>query len=110
MSIIFVKDIPANRENISQYKMADDYVYNVLIYKLAAMTQGDHINPRYLISLGKLFSKVGRYEDAVKAYRLAAERRHDPDLMKSIEEMDAIIAQQSTTGGMESRIHQKKKK
>lgn len=110
MSIIFVKDMPANREVISKYKMADDYVYNVLIYKLAAMTQEDRINPRYFISLGKLFSKVGRYDDAVKAYRLAAERWHDPDLMKKIQEMDAIIAQQGTTGSMESGIPQKKKK
>jgi tetratricopeptide (TPR) repeat protein len=109
MSIIFVKDTPANREKISQFKMADDYVYNVLIYKLAAMTQGDRINPRSLISLGKLFSKVGRYDDAVKAYRLAAERWHDPDLLKNIEEMDAIIAQQGTAGSKESRIPQKKK-
>jgi len=109
ISIIFVKDTPTNREVISKYKMADDYVYNVLIYKLAAMTQGDRINPRYLYSLGKLFSKVGRYNDAANAYRLAAKRLQNPDLMKRIEEMDAIIAQQGTTGSKESRIPQKKK-
>ncbi len=109
MCIIFVKDTPANREVISTYKIADDYVYNVLIYKLAAMTQGDSINPRYLYSLGKLFSKVGRYNDAAKAYRLAAKRLQNPDLMKRIEEMDAIIAQQGTTESKESRVPQKKK-
>ncbi|MBI5076015.1 MAG: hypothetical protein HZB62_12720 [Nitrospirae bacterium] len=108
ISIIFVKNIDANREIISEYKMADDYVYNVLIYKLAALTQGDRINPRSLVSLGKLFSKVGRVDDAVKAYRLAAERLHDPDLMKRIEQMDAIIAQQGTAGGKENRSPQER--
>ncbi len=109
MSIIFVKDIPANREVISKYKMADEYVYNVLIYKLASMTQADRINPRYLYSLGRLFSKVGRYEDALKAYRLAADRMPHPDLMKKIEETDAIIAEQKAAGGKESRSPQKTK-
>lgn len=103
MSIIFVKDIPSNREIISKYKIADDDVYNVLIFKLASMTQGDRINPRYLYSLGRLFSKVGRYEDAVKAYRLAVDRMENPEIMKKIQEIDAIIAQKKTAGGKENR-------
>jgi len=110
MSIIFVKDIPANSDVISRYKMTNDYVYNVLIYRLAALTQGNRINPRSLVSLGKLFSKLGRFDDAVKAYRLAAERVQNPDLMKRIAEIDAMMDQQGSKNSKEDRVPQQKKK
>ncbi len=109
MSIIFVKDLPANRELISRFKISHDFVYDAIIYKLAALTQGDRINPRYFYSLGRLFQKVGRYADAVKAYRLAAERYQHPELIKRINEMDAIIAQQTIAGDKEGRVPQKRK-
>ena len=109
MSIIFVRNIPENNGLIAKFRTDNELIYNVLIFRLASMNSQDSVNPRYLSSLGLIFSKMGRYDDAVKAYRLAAERWHDPDLMKRIEELDAIIAQQGPTGSIQGRIPQKKK-
>jgi len=109
MSIIFMRNIPENNEIIAKFRVDNELIYNVLIYRLTSMNSKDSLNPRYLSSLGFIFSKLGRYDDAVKAYRLAAERWKDPNLMKRIGEIDAIIAQQGTTGSKESRTPQKKK-
>jgi len=109
MSIIFMKNIPENSSLISKFRIEDEFIYNVLIYRLASMNTRDTVNPRYLSSLGFIFSKLGRHEDAVKAYRLAAERWGDPDVMKKIQEIDAMMDQQGSKNSKEDRVPQKKK-
>jgi len=55
----------------------------------------DRINPRYVISLGYIFSKLGRHEDALKAYRYAFERWKDPELEKKIKKIDTEFNKQN---------------
>ena len=95
MSIIFIKNKADNNDIISKYKVSKDDVYNVLITKYAASAMDDRINPRYVISLGHIFSKLGRYEDALKAYRYAFERWKDPELEKKIKKMDTEFNKQN---------------
>ncbi len=70
-------------------------IYNVLIAKYAASAINDRINPRFIVSLGYIFSKSGRHEDALKAYRYAFERWKDPEIKKKIEEIDAEFEKQN---------------
>jgi len=95
MSIIFIKNKADNNDIISKYKVSKDDVYNVFITKYAASAMDDRINPRYVISLGHIFSKLGRYEDALKAYRYAFERWKDPELEKKIKKMDTEFNKQN---------------
>jgi hypothetical protein len=95
MSVIFIKNTADNSDIISRFKVPEDDVYNVLIAKSTILAMSDRINPRYFISLGYIFSKLGRNEDAVKAYKYAFERWKDPDLEKKIKEIDAKIEKQN---------------
>jgi hypothetical protein len=92
--VIFVRHKVENSDIISKYKITKDFVYNALITKYAASALNDRINPRYVISLGYIFSKLGRHEDALKAYRYAFERWKDPELEKKIKKMDTEFNKQ----------------
>ncbi len=95
MSIIIIKNKADNNDIISKYKVPKDFVYNALITKYAASAINDRINPRYLASLGYIFSKLGKLEDELKAYRYAFERWKDPELNKKIKEIDAEFEKQN---------------
>ena len=95
MGIIFIRNKADNSDIISRYKVPKDDVYNVLIAKSATLAMNDRINPRYFISLGYIFSKLGRHEDALKAYKYAFERWKDPELEKKIKEIDAEFEKQN---------------
>ena len=95
MSVIFIKNTADNSDIISRFKVPEDDVYNMLIAKSTILAMSDRINPRHFISLGYIFSKLGRNEDAVKAYKYASERWKDPDLEKKIKEIDAEIEKQN---------------
>lgn len=95
MGIIFIRNKAENSDIISKYKVPKDFIYNALIAKYAASAINDRINPRFVVSLGYIFSKSGRHEDALKAYRYAFERWKDPEIKKKIEEIDAEFEKQN---------------
>ncbi|MBI5632391.1 MAG: hypothetical protein HZA15_02800 [Nitrospirae bacterium] len=98
LSIIFIKDKYENREIIAKFRIDDSFVYDALIYKYASDTMANDVNPRHLMSLGSIFSKMGRYEDAAKAYRHAAQRWTEPDLLNKIKELDQMLEKQNAAG------------
>lgn len=95
LSIIFIKDKPENREIIAKFRIDDSFVYDALIFKYASGTMANDVNPRQFMSLGSIFAKMGRYEDAAKAYRHAAQRWTGPDLLNKIKEIDQMIEKQN---------------
>jgi len=95
MSVIFIKNTADNSDIISKFKVPEDAVYNMLIAKSTILAIDDRLNPRHFISLGYIFSKLGRNEDALKAYRYAFERWKDPELEKKIKEIDAEFEKQN---------------
>jgi len=91
VNIIFIKDSPENLDIIAKFRIEDRTVYNVLIAKLASANISNSVNPRYLISLGNIFTRMGRYEDALKAFQYAAQRWDLPDIKVKISELEGII-------------------
>jgi len=95
MSVIFIKKTVDNSDIISKFKIPKDYLYDLLIAKHSALAINDTINPRYLISLGYIFSKLGRSGDALKAYKYALKRWKDPELEKKIKKIDTEFEKQN---------------
>jgi hypothetical protein len=93
IAVIFVRDIPENHEIIEKYRLSKDYVYDAIILVASYKATNYRGNPRYLITLGKTFYEMGRLEDALKAYRYAAQRRHDPAVQEKINQIESEIKQ-----------------
>jgi len=104
ISIIFIRNSSDNNEIISKSKVPKDDVYNLLIAKSASSALKDGINPRYFLSLGYIFSKLGRYEDALKAYKYAVKQWKDPQLEKKIKEIDAEFEKQNKQPDKNKRL------
>ena len=89
ISIVFIRNKADNSDIISKYKVQKDVVYNALIAKNVYSAMSDGINPRYFVTLGNIFLKSGRHEDALKAYRYAVGLHKDPKLEEEIKRIDA---------------------
>ncbi len=83
MSVIFVKNNLRNKDIIKKSRIPTEEVYNTIIYQGASRALSNKTNPRSLISLGDVFHRMQRLEDALKAYRYALRRMPDD---KSIQE------------------------
>jgi hypothetical protein len=76
-AIVFVKNIPENRRVIKMFKKSHDEVYNMMIIKASSEAKSYRQNPRYVESLGDIFVKMGRNDDALTAYQYALKRMPD---------------------------------
>jgi tetratricopeptide (TPR) repeat protein len=74
MSVIFVRNNEQNKCLIKRFKISEDDIYNAIIFQASLKAIGNQVNPRSLMSLGEVFYKMGRLEDALKAYRYAFDR------------------------------------
>ncbi len=74
VSLIFLKDEPRNASLVKRYAMDKKEVLNAIIIQALANADSDRTNPYYLISLGKAFIKMGKYDEAEKAFLKAYER------------------------------------
>lgn len=91
IAVIFVRNIPENHEIIKKYKFSKDYVFDAIILVASYKATNYRGNPRYLITLGKTFYEMGRLEDSLKAYRYAAQRRHDTAVQEKINQIESEI-------------------
>ena len=91
IAVIFVRNIPENHEIIEKYKFSKDYVFDAIILVASYKATNYRGNPRYLITLGKTFYEMGRLEDSLKAYRYAAQRRHDTAVQEKINQIESEI-------------------
>jgi hypothetical protein len=91
LSVIFVRNTEQNKYVIERFRLPEEYVYNMIIYKSAINAMDNRVNPRSLMSLGNFFYNMGRLEDAVAAYRYAVKRLPDPLVQKRIDEIETEI-------------------
>jgi hypothetical protein len=90
-SVIFVRNTGRDADLIKKYKLSKDYVYNDIIYKCSLFAVANKTNPRYLVSLGEAFYKIGKLEDALKAYKYAYKRWQTPETRKKIDELESEV-------------------
>ncbi len=96
ISIIFVKNTAENQDIISRYKQTKENIYNALIYRACIIAKGNENNPKSLISLGKIFYKMGRLKEAITAYKYALERSpHKEPIKIRIEEIESELEKES---------------
>ena len=82
ISIIFVRDTDVNREIIRRFRVPKEMVYNTLISRITQWAMFNKENPRYLLSLGDIFYRMGRINDALTAYEYADKRLPHNNLIK----------------------------
>lgn len=82
ISIIFVRNIEQNRYVIERFRLSKEVIYNYLIYQSAKLALLKKVNPRPLMSLGETFYKMGRLNEAIKAYQYALKRMPESPVIK----------------------------
>lgn len=82
ISIIFIRNVEQNKAMIKRNKISKDIIYNVIVYQCSNFALINKINPRYLISAGETFYRMGRLNDAVTAYRYALKRMPENQMIK----------------------------
>lgn len=73
ISCVFVRKTGETEQLIGRSRLADELIYNMIIIRATKMAM-QRENPEYLVSLGDVFTRTGRFRDAVAAYELAMER------------------------------------
>ncbi|MDA8105311.1 MAG: tetratricopeptide repeat protein [Nitrospiraceae bacterium] len=91
LSVIFVRNVPQNLALIDKYGLSTDTVYNTMIASASTLAMRYKVNPRFLISLGKIFYSMNRKEDALKAYQYALKRDGDPQTREKITKIESEI-------------------
>ncbi len=71
---IFVRNIKENHKIIKRAQIPKETIYNVLITRFSSFAISNPKNPNFMISLGEVFYRLGRYNDALKAYEFAEKR------------------------------------
>jgi hypothetical protein len=77
LSLIFVLNNSENAYVIENFAREKGEGLNTIAVQASSNAMQNQKNPRYLISLGKVFFKMGRVNDAKKAFLMAYQR--DPD-------------------------------
>jgi len=77
LSLIFVLNNSENTSVIENFSREKDEGLDTIVVQSSSKAMQNQTNPRYLISLGKVFFKMGRVNDAKKAFLMASQR--DPD-------------------------------
>ena len=73
-------------------RIPTEKVYNTIIYQGANRALNNKTNPRSLISLGDVFYRMQRLEDALKAYRYALSRMpDDQSIQRKIARLESEI-------------------
>lgn len=88
-SILFVRNIEEHKDVIKKYKQDSERLMNLLIARTALGAINNDYNPRYLISLGEIFTELNRLDDAIIAYKYALKRSpHNELIKKRIKELE----------------------
>jgi hypothetical protein len=72
--VVFLRNIKENHKIIEKFKIKKETVYNILITRFSSFAISNPKNPNFMISLGEIFSRLQRYDDALKAYEYADKR------------------------------------
>jgi hypothetical protein len=78
LSLVFVRRDSGNSSVIQKYSIDKERGMNTIIAQASGWAMTDHeVNPNYYMTLGKIFFKMGKFDDAEKAFLMAY--RRDPD-------------------------------
>lgn len=93
-NVIFVRNDIVNKQIIDRYRLPVEEVYNTIIYQSARNALRNKANPLSLISLGDIFYKIKRLEEARKAYAYALSRMPESlVIQQKIKQVEAEIQQ-----------------
>lgn len=79
--VIFLRNSPEYKDIIKKFEQPKENVYNAIIARSSQMVLYGN-NPIYLITLGRTFYKMGRLENALKAYKYALKRMPGNEFIK----------------------------
>ncbi len=74
LSLIFLSRKPENMSVIKGHAIDKKEMLNAIISQALTGAKSDRVNPYFLISLGKVLLKMGKFDDAEKAFWSAYER------------------------------------
>ncbi len=74
LSLIFLRNNSENRHIINRFAIDKKEGLNTIIIQASGRAMKNRTNPYYTITLGKLFYKMGRFDDAEKAFSMAYQR------------------------------------
>jgi len=74
LCLIFVRDDGRNAALVEKYRLDKKRGMDTIIAQATAWAMGNRGNANYLITLGKVFFKMGRFSDAEKAFVMASQR------------------------------------
>lgn len=82
ISIVFVRNAEQNRSLIERFRVPKENIYTLIIARSSLDAIYNSINPRFLMSIGEAFYRMGRLNDAVTAYRYALKRMPGNQIIK----------------------------
>ncbi len=77
LCLVFMKNSAENSPILKKFGKDKAEGFNTVVFQASARAAQNPANPYYLITLGKVFFRMGNYADAEKAFALAQQR--DPD-------------------------------
>jgi hypothetical protein len=83
VAVIFVRDIPANKDIIGKFRVTTETYYNKLIIRAGMQARNNAQNPEYMESLGDIFVRMGKKDNAIKAYEYALKRLPSDQLIRA---------------------------
>ncbi|GBD98570.1 hypothetical protein BMS3Abin07_00590 [bacterium BMS3Abin07] len=82
LSLIFLRENSGNSSILEKFAENKEEGFNTIITQASARALRNKRNPYYLITLGKVFFKMGRIDDSEKAFLMASERAPDNAVVK----------------------------
>jgi hypothetical protein len=74
LSLVFLRNEPEHSSLIKEYSIDKNIGMNTIIIQATIRAMRNPSNPYFLITLGKAFFRMGRIDDAEKAFTMAASR------------------------------------
>ncbi|TNF55112.1 tetratricopeptide repeat protein [bacterium] len=105
LSLIFVRNDPWNASLIKKYTIDKQEGLHTIVIQASARALKNPVNPYFLITLGKIFFKTGRFDDAEKAFLMARERDpENPEIQEWLEKL-----KDKRTHGMKGSFRKKQR-
>jgi len=74
LSLIFLRNNSGNQHIIDRFAIDKKEGLNTIIIQASGRAMKNRTNPYYMVTLGKVFFKMGKFDDSEKAFLMAYER------------------------------------
>jgi len=86
--VVFLRDTKENYEVIEKFRIEKEMIYNILIARFSSFAISNPKHPNFMRSLGEIFFRLKRYDEALKAFEYADKRLPgDPFVISRIEQI-----------------------